>query len=278
MGGINFSVHPLFFAFGFYYALTGRIFVFVIYTLSAVAHELGHSLVASNAGYKLNKITLMPFGAVVSGDIDGLKLSDEIKIALAGPLTSLAIGLFFVASWWMFPETYAFTDVVAQANFSMALVNFLPVFPLDGGRVLGAVLSQALGKSRADKVCKVVGIVVAVALLLCFALTIFYAVNLSLLFFALFIICGIFGKAKHNKYIRLYCALSEQNLKRGLPFKKHALHKSASVKKLVLLLDETAINEVAVFDGDRVIKTLSPSAVNSIIEKGDLYSPLEKYI
>ena len=88
MGGIKLSVHPLFFIFGLFYALTGRIFVFLIYTICAVAHEIGHSLVANSIGYKLNKIKLMPFGAVVSGNIDGLKLKDEIKIALAGPLVN----------------------------------------------------------------------------------------------------------------------------------------------------------------------------------------------
>ena len=88
MGGINLSVHPLFYVFGVYYALTGKIFVFAIYTITAVLHELGHSFVASNAGYRLNKITLMPFGAVVRGDIDGLKFSDEIKIALLSSLSS----------------------------------------------------------------------------------------------------------------------------------------------------------------------------------------------
>ena len=91
MGGLRLYVHPLFLIFGAYYALTGKILIFIIYTLSAVVHELGHSFAAAGLGYRLNKITLMPFGAVASGDIDGLKLKDEIKIALAGPLINLAI-------------------------------------------------------------------------------------------------------------------------------------------------------------------------------------------
>ena len=123
MGGISLSVHPLFFVFGLYYALTGRIFIFVICTVTAIVHELGHSFAAANAGYKLDKITLMPFGAVVKGDVEGLKFSDEIKIALAGPLINVAIGTVFVASWWLFPETYAFTDVAAQSNFSMVTLG-----------------------------------------------------------------------------------------------------------------------------------------------------------
>ena len=278
MGGINFSIHPLFFAFGLYYALTGKIFIFVIYTICAVVHELGHSFVASNSGYKLNKITLMPFGAVVSGDIDGLKLSDEIKIALAGPLVNLAIALLFVASWWVLPETYAFTDVIVQANLSMALVNFIPVFPLDGGRVLWAIVAQSTSRDKAKKACCVIGAIFSALLLVLFVFSLFNTPNISLLFFSLFVVFGAFGRAKENKYVRLYSSLSEQSLKRGMPVKKHALYKTVTVKKMISLIDENSVNEVAVFDGDKIIKTLSPSAVNEIIERGDLYSPLEKYI
>ena len=278
MGGINLSVHPLFFAFGFYYALTGRIFIFIIYTLSAVVHELGHSLVATSSGYKLNKITLMPFGAVVSGNIDGLKLNDEIKIALAGPFVNLAIGLLFVASWWIYPESYAFTDVVAEANFSMALVNFLPIFPLDGGRVLSAVLAQNFGKKKSGIICKITGAVFSILLFCAFIITIFNTVNISLLFFSLFVLFGAFGKNKENRYIRIYSALGEEALKRGMPFKKHALYKTATVKKLMSIIDESAVNEVAIFNEDKQIKLLSPSKINQIIENGDLYAPIEKYI
>ena len=157
MGSINLTIHPLTFAFGLYYALTGRIFRFIICTLCALIHELGHSFSASRLGYKLNKITLMPFGAIVSGNIDGLNCRDEIKIALAGPLINLSIGLFFVALWWIFPETYAFTDIIAEVNFSLAIVNFLPIFPLDGGRILSATLKDALGSERAVKVSRIIG-------------------------------------------------------------------------------------------------------------------------
>ena len=138
---LKFSLHPLFFACGFYYALTGKFLTFLIYSFCALLHELGHAFIANGSGYKLNKITLMPFGAVVCGDLDNLKAKDEIKIALAGPCLNLLIGILFVALWWIFPETYSFTDIVAEANFSMALINFIPAYPLDGGRVLCAIIA-----------------------------------------------------------------------------------------------------------------------------------------
>ena len=155
MGGIKVKIHPLFYLLGIYFAFTGKIFIFLIYTATAVIHELGHSYVASSQGYRLNKITLMPFGAVVSGNIEGLKASDEIKVAIAGPFINLAVALFFVATWWIFPEAYAFTDVVAEANFIMAVINFLPVFPLDGGRIVLAILSSKMNKTKAIKIMKI---------------------------------------------------------------------------------------------------------------------------
>ncbi len=278
MVGIKFGIHPLFYAFGIYYALTGRIFVFVVYTLTAVIHELGHSIVASSVGYRLNKITLMPFGAVAKGNIDGIKCVDELKIAFAGPLVNLGVGLLFVAFWWVFPQTYAFTDLAAEANFTLALINFLPVYPLDGGRILSALLRLKLKTQTADRICTATGLTLSALMLALFVLSIFYTFNLSLLFFALFGIFGLFGRGKENKYIRMYSVLDTEKLKHGVPYKKQAVDKGITVKKLVELLDVNAINEIAVFDKDVQIATLSQKKLTSIMEKGDLYSPIYKYI
>ncbi len=278
MVGIKLNVHPLFYLFGLFYALTGKIFIFFIYTLSAVIHEIGHSLVASSLGYRLNKITLMPFGAVVSGNINGLKAIDEIKIALAGPLINLAIGIFFVASWWIFPKIYAFTDVVAEANFSLALVNFLPIFPLDGGRILSAGLVYIFGEAKARNVSKIIGLSFSILLFIGFIYSIFFSVNFSLLFFSLFVIFGALNKDKENRYIKINSLLSIENLKRGLPYKKQALYKTVTVKKMISVLDVRAINEIVVFDNDKPIKTLSQKEIDNIIENSNLYSSIENYI
>jgi len=278
MGGISFSVHPLFFVFGMYYAVTGRIFVFVVYTICAVIHELGHSFVASGLGYKLNKITLMPFGAVVSGNIEGLKLKDQIKIAMAGPFINLAIGLFFVAVWWIYPEFYAFTDIVAEANFSLALINFIPVFPLDGGRILWAFLGERVGKKKADVTIKIIGLIFVVLLFSAFIVTIFYSPNISLLFFAFFAFSGLVGKSKENKYVKVATSLSEDKLMRGIPVLRQAISKNATIKKLLSLVDDTCLNEIVVYDNGKPIIVLSQEKIQKIIETGEIYAKIEKYL
>ncbi len=278
MGGIKLRVHPLFFPFGLYYAFTGRVLVFVIYTVSAVLHELGHSFVASSLGYKLKKITLMPFGALVSGEAEGLKAVDQLKIALAGPLLNFGVGLFFIACWWIFPELYAYTDLAVEANLSLAVINFLPVFPLDGGRVLYSALCGKLKKTTAKRVCKGLGVFVALALVALFVVSCFYNVNPSLLFFSLFVLVGALDRDKENAYVKVYSTLSPERLKRGVEYKKQGVDKSITVKKLVTLLDADAINEVVIYDGDKPIALLSQEKINKILENCDLYSPVSNYL
>ena len=277
MGGVNFSVHPLFFLFGLYYAFTGRIFVFIVYTLTAIVHELGHSLAAQRRGYRLNKIVLMPFGALISGE-DDLSVKDQTAIALAGPLTNFCIGLFFVACWWLFPETYVFTDVAAEANFAIATVNFLPVFPLDGGRILYSVLAQKFSKKTAKKVSFAVGITVAVALFGLFILSVFFTLNLSLLFFSLFVLFGAAFRGKENDYVRLFSGVDAAKLKRGVPYKKQAIDGSATLMRLIRILDPDAVNEVAVFENGKGIALLSQEKITEMIKNGEFSAPIKDFL
>ncbi len=275
MGRINLSIHPLFYLLGFYYAITGEILVFIICTVTAVIHELGHSFVASNLGYRLNKITLMPFGAVVSGNTDGLKFHDEIKIALAGPFINLAVSLFFIAIWWIYPEFYAYTDIIVSVNLSMALVNLLPIYPLDGGRIVFCFFADKFGYDRSFIINKIIGGLFALLLI---ALFVFGAikgvVNFSLLFFSLFVCFGAFSRERENKYVKIFSVLSKDNLKRGMPIKRFAVDKDMQVKKLIGILDSRAVNQVEVYENDKKIATLSQEKIEKIIEKANIYSKL----
>lgn len=278
MGSINLTFHPLFFLFGIYQALTGKIFIFIICTISALLHEIGHSVGAGKLGYKLNQIVLMPFGAVVKGNIDGLNLKDEIRIALAGPLINLYIGLFLVALWWIFPETYAFTDVVAETNFSLALVNFLPIYPLDGGRIVYAIIALKSSKEKANKVCAFLGLGLSLVLLGLFIFSIFHECNLSLLFFSAFTLFGTFSKSKVNHYVSIYSSVSTEKLKHGMPIKRQAIDKSATIKRLIAVMDSQSINEIVVFEKLRPVKTLSQQELEKLISSASIYDKISDYI
>lgn len=275
MAGINLSVHPLFFVLGFFYALKGEIFIFIICSATAVIHELGHSFVSSSLGYRLNKITLMPFGAVVSGNIEGLKFRDQIKIAFAGPLINVAISLFFIALWWIYPDCYAYTDVIVGSNLSMALINLLPIYPLDGGRIVFSCLADKVGYNKAFTFCKILGGAFSLLLLVGFTVCIINGTfNFSLLFFSLFVCFGTFSRERENRYVKIFSSLSTENLKRGMPVVRHAVDKDITIKRLLLVLDERAINEVEVFDGDTKIALLTQKRIEEIIKNANIYEKL----
>lgn len=278
MGGIKLSVHPLFFLFGLYFALTGRIFLFLICTFTAVIHEIGHSLVASKYGYRLNNVVLMPFGAVVKGDLGGLKFSDQFKVAFAGPLVNLAVGIFFTATWWLFPISYSFTDTVAYANFSMALINLIPAYPLDGGRILYSLIAEKKNPKLARNVCTVLGITLGVLLFSTFIVSIFTTLNLSLLFFSLFVIFGTFINHEKVGYVKIYGSLCEEKLLTGRTIKKQALSGNATVKKMLSILDEQSLNEIVVYVDGKAVSVLSQEKINKIIEKGNIYSKVKEHL
>lgn len=274
MGRINFSVHPLFLIFGFFYALSGRIFEFVICSFTAVIHELGHSLSAHKRGYKLNKIVLMPFGAVAKGNIDGLKIIDELAVSLSGPLVNLIVAVFFVAVWWIEPSLYPYTEIVATNNFYMAVINLIPAYPLDGGRTLNALLSLKLKKDKAFAISKGIGIAFSVVLFCLFVLSIFYTPNISLLFFSMFVLFGAISKEKENKYVRLYGQTDSERLKRGAGYKIYAVDKSMTLKKLMNIIDTDCLVEVRVYNGGIETKRIYPNQVQKILCSEDIYKEI----
>lgn len=278
MGSVKIKFHPLFWLFGVYYALTGRIMMFIICTTVALLHELGHSFSAEKLGYRLKSVTLMPYGAVIGGENDDLKAKDEIRIALAGPLTNFAIGVAFVAAWWLFPETYAFTDTAAFSSFSIAAVNLLPAFPLDGGRVLLAALSQKMHRGKALKICKIVSLSIAAGVAALFVVSLFHTPNVSVLFFAAFIAFGALNKREENVYVRLFSGVSAAALKRGVPYKKQALSVDADVKKLIGMLDADAFNEIVLFKDGKKVKILSQEEIAAICQNHSVYEKLSDVV
>ena len=138
------TIHPLFLAVGLLSALFGGLPIFIICALTALLHECGHIFCAARLGFECKKISLMPFGAAAVCDIEGISPSDEVKLSLAGPLVNFILCVGVAGLWWFFPETYAYTDLIFYASAGMLVLNLLPAYPLDGGRVVKCVLGSFL--------------------------------------------------------------------------------------------------------------------------------------
>jgi Zn-dependent protease len=132
---------------------------------SVLAHELMHSVVAQSVGIKVNSITLFIFGGVAQMSEEPHRPRDELRIALAGPLASVAIGIIFGVVYLLVEGHSEFVLAISYwlglINISLAVFNLIPGFPLDGGRVLRSILWWRSGNlRRATKIATNIGRVV----------------------------------------------------------------------------------------------------------------------
>lgn len=120
----------------------------VLFFVSLLAHELGHAVTARREGMELDGITLWLFGGVARFKGQFPSAGAELRIALAGPAVSLVIGVACSLLAWGLPLPGGVDGVLAwigYVNLILLVFNLLPALPLDGGRVLRALLWQAKG-------------------------------------------------------------------------------------------------------------------------------------
>ena len=122
----------------------------LVFFASIVLHELGHSVVAKAFRIPVKSITLFVFGGVAQITREAARPMHELLMALAGPLTSLALGGVFVGAWWLLgandhrPVDYVLVWL-AIMNVILGVFNLLPAFPMDGGRVFRAAIWLVTG-------------------------------------------------------------------------------------------------------------------------------------
>ncbi|RCK76983.1 MAG: hypothetical protein ANABAC_3408 [Anaerolineae bacterium] len=136
-----------------------------LFFASVLAHELGHSVVALREKIPVRGITLFIFGGIAQIGKEPPSAGAEFRIAIAGPLVSLALAAGFGALWLLdraIPFLAAPSEYLMRINFILAVFNLIPGFPLDGGRVLRALVWKITGSfRRANQVAVVSGQFVA---------------------------------------------------------------------------------------------------------------------
>ena len=147
------------------YWLVGSIATILLF-VSVLLHELCHSFVAQARGLVVHSITLFIFGGVSNIARESDDPQDEFLIAVVGPVCSLILAGIFWLARQAIPDNAsplgALLGYLALVNFMLALFNILPGFPLDGGRVLRAILWGATGSMvRGTNIASLVGQVLA---------------------------------------------------------------------------------------------------------------------
>ncbi|HHY36312.1 MAG TPA: peptidase M50 [Firmicutes bacterium] len=189
--GVRILVNKFFLLLLFLYGLLGLIPQVLTVFAACFIHELAHVLVANSYGYRVKEIELLPFGGVARiEDLDLAAFDPEVElnIALAGPLQNLilaGIGLV-LRHFLVWQESLAVFFI--YCNLGMALLNLLPVLPLDGGRLCRAYLVRRLGYRQATERVAGWGRLVGILLLAIGLLGILFSwLSITVLFVALFI-------------------------------------------------------------------------------------------
>jgi stage IV sporulation protein FB len=134
--------------------------------VSICLHELGHSILALGMGCRVREILLLPIGGAAQLERMPTRPLHEFLMAIAGPAVSLALAIGFHQGFKAAYDTQPFFALIslylAIINGALVVFNLLPSFPMDGGRVLRAVLTPKLGRLRATATAAKLGQLMAV--------------------------------------------------------------------------------------------------------------------
>jgi Zn-dependent protease/predicted transcriptional regulator len=245
------------------FGVVATLFLFGCITL----HELAHSIVALRFGVRVHDIILLPIGGVSQIEEMPDKPAEELQIAAAGPLVSFALAAVFyvltlliggasasfdlslatVSTTW--PGLFAY---LAAANLLLGLFNILPAFPMDGGRILRALLALRLDYARATAIASTLGQTLAIAL----GLAGFITGNFLMILVAIFV---WLGAGQESGDVQTRGVLGDTRVEQAMTREPLSLAPSDSLDRAVDLTLSTEQSDFPVVDptSQRVVGLLT---------------------
>jgi Zn-dependent protease/CBS domain-containing protein len=227
-------------------------------------HELGHSVVAQQLGVQVKSITLLPIGGVAALRSIPENPWHEIAITIAGPMVNAAIaaallpvaGLPVWADLVSLPHDLgSLLRGLAAINVWLFVFNFIPAFPMDGGRLLRATLALVLPYVRATAVAAIVGQGLAI---------VFVLVGLKVPALWLLIVIGAFiflGAEGEERMVRMRAFLRDLDVEDVMSREFATLAPSDTVARGLEMVYQTGQDDFPVVDGDRLVGVASRQAM-----------------
>ncbi|MGY5848091.1 site-2 protease family protein [Salegentibacter sp. HM20] len=275
IAGIKISVHWTFlilliWIFLIYYridynlnqAFTGVLFIILLFAC-VLLHELGHALTAKKYQINTKSIILLPIGGLARLERIPEKPAQELVVAIAGPLVNLVIAavLFVVVfatdnfpDFGLMNEPGVYPQInfwfqLLLANLILFLFNLIPAFPMDGGRVLRALLAFKLNREKATRIAAAIGQFLAIL----FVLAGFFG-NIFLIFIGVFIYLGAGAEAsfESTKFALSQYKVSDVMMKNFI-----SLSAEEALEKAVELLLDGQAQEFVITRDEEVVGLLS---------------------
>lgn len=261
VAGIPVRVHATFFLLLGWFFWTGatrsldeavRSVVFILAAFACVIlHEFGHALTARRYGVLTRDITLLPIGGVARLDRFPRKPSQEVAIALMGPAVNVVIAAALYLYMRFSPDTYDFSNpALLERSFTARLFvfnvvvtafNLIPAFPMDGGRVLRALLATRLDYVRATRIAANVGQGMAFL----FGLLGLFG-NPMLVFIALFV---FIGAGQEAAIVQMHSMFDGVTVLSAMITDFRALHADEPISRAIQLLLDGHQQDFPVLDG-----------------------------
>lgn len=258
---------------------TAAIFEGIAFVLSlfacVVLHELGHAVTARRFGIRTRDITLLPIGGVARLEHMPDKPSQELLVALAGPAVNVVIaaGLYL---WLQLTHTLVplqdldvaggpFLERLLMVNAMLVVFNLLPAFPMDGGRVLRALLAMTLSYPRATQIAALVG--QSMAFLFGLAGLMMRPMNPFLMLIALFV---WIGAAQESSMVQIKHALGGIPVSSAMQVDFRTLSPGDSLGHAIQHILAGAQQDFPVVDEGRVIGILTRNdLINGLAKHGE---------
>lgn len=256
--------------------IEGVLFIAAFFVI-VLLHELGHALAARHYGVPTRDITLLPIGGVARIERIPENPRQELVIALAGPAVNVLIAVIY---WGAVSPISAivhprdlqlvggdFLEKLVWGNVAMGVFNLAPAFPMDGGRVLRAVLAWRLGHTRATRIAVDIGQALAFAL----GAIGLYAMNPIYVFVALFV---YLGAEDEGEIARVQSALSGIPVERIMIREFRSLAPSDALERAVEHILAGCHQDFPVIEGERVVGVLTRKDLVTALAKRGPQAPV----
>lgn len=218
--------------------------------ISLTLHEISHTLVAKAAGMRIDAIEIQPFGFVarISGRISSM---DEFAVAATGPVFSLLTACAAAyASRSIITDAYVLEEFI-RFNVILGIFNLLPALPLDGGRMLRAVLERFI--PRAGRILIWFGMLLGAVLSIfgVYVIAFMRVFNVTPLIMGVFLFAAAIRELKNSNAHRLGTLIKRTdmiNRGRSLPMRSIAMHRSVTAQDALRNISLNSYNIITVVD------------------------------